>query len=97
MEMLVIVEVAYDKRESVLGLNNFPPDEVVVKRVGLESDFSVSTQELCQQEGQKILDAAAEAALGYNHRVRILGIQLDGLLYKPPQQAFVALKSPQAA
>lgn len=97
MELLVIVEVIYDKRQPIAGLHGLLPSEVVVKRVGFESDFSVSTEALCQIDGQKILDAAPDAVMGCNHRVRILGIQVDGLLYNPPQQVFVALKSPQSA
>lgn len=97
MEMLVHVEVIYDKRPPIPGLQGLLPSEVVVKRVGFESDFSESNETLCQREGQKILDVALDAVMGCNHRVRILGIQVDGLMYKPPQQVFVALKSPQAA
>ena len=92
-----MVEVIYDRRESNLSLPNLPPGEVVVKRVGLESDFSMSLEELCRSDGQKILDASPEAAIGYNHRIVITGIQIDGVMWHPPQRLLVALKAPQPA
>lgn len=97
MKILVHVEFVYDRRESIVGLPNVPPGEVVVKRVRLESDLCMSLEELCQWEGQKILDADVGAASGCNHRVVITGVQIDGVMCRPTQQVLVALKEPQPA
>lgn len=95
MKVIVMIEVMYDKRDQIAGLSDFPPGEVVVKRVGLPCDFSMTLEALCQTEGQKILDSDPGAASGFNHRVAITGFQIDGVMTEPRQRVLVTLKSPQ--
>ena len=95
MSLFVHVEVIYDSRKPIPGLLSLPPSEVVVKRLSLESDFSVPLQELCLREGQKIIDTAPAAVAGYRHRVVITGVQIDGVMFSSPKRMVVPLKCPQ--